>query len=130
PALAGEPIPLPVPVLKPALGKLCDALAEAGAGDAASHIRSTLDETRIDAGSLLTASLQRDQTAIRTGATHRGLSPDVLWLVAELAVSPFAHALQECLLAPADAASPLTAALTAWSHGYCPMCGSWPALAE
>src|SRR5437764_11470601 len=33
PALAGEPIPLPVPVLKPALGKLCDALAEAGAGD-------------------------------------------------------------------------------------------------
>jgi FdhE protein len=130
PALAGEPIPVPVPVLKPALGALCDALAEGGAGDSATHIRATLDETRIDAGSLLTASLQRDQTAIRTGATHRGLSPDLLWLVAELAVSPFAHALQEGLLAPAAPGSPLAEALTAWPHGYCPICGSWPALAE
>jgi FdhE protein len=130
PALAGEPIPVPLPVLKPALGTLCDALAEAGAGDAASHIRSTLDETRIDAGSLLTSSLQRDQAAIRTGATHRGLSPDLLWLVAELAVSPFAHALQESLVASAGPGSPLLAALGAWPHGYCPICGSWPALAE
>jgi FdhE protein len=24
----------------------------------------------------------------------------------------------------------LHAALNAWSHGYCPLCGSWPALAE
>jgi FdhE protein len=130
PALAGEPIPVPVPVLKPALGTLCDALAEGGAGDAASHIRATLDETRIDAGSLLAASLQRDQTAIRTGATHRGLSPDLLWLVAELAVSPFAHAIQETLVAPTGPDSPLGTALGAWAHGYCPICGSWPALAE
>jgi FdhE protein len=130
PALAGEPIPVPVPVLKPALGRLCDALAEGGAGEAATHIRANVDETRIDAGSLLTASLQRDQTAIRTGATHRGLSPDLLWLVAELAVSPFAHALQEHLVASAGPGSPLVTALGAWPHGYCPICGSWPALAE
>src|SRR5215212_1320041 len=39
PALAGEPIPLPVPVLKPVLLQLCDALASGGAGDAATHIR-------------------------------------------------------------------------------------------
>src|SRR5512144_308120 len=32
PALAGEPIPLPVPLLKPALVTLCDVLARGGAG--------------------------------------------------------------------------------------------------
>ena len=61
PALAGEPIPVPVPVLLPALLQLCDALAEGGAGEAATHIRQTIAEKQIDAGSLLTTSLHRDQ---------------------------------------------------------------------
>src|SRR5882672_6650916 len=38
PVLAGEPIPLPVPVFKPTLLALCDALASGGAGEAAVHI--------------------------------------------------------------------------------------------
>jgi FdhE protein len=84
----------------------------------------------MDAGSLLTASLKRDQTAIRTGAVHRGLAPDLLWLVAELAVSPFAYALQHALFGSGSAESPLAAALDSWNQGYCPLCGSWPALAE
>ena len=130
PGLAGEPIPMPVPILKPVLLGLCDALARGGAGEAAEHIRAHIDETRIDTGSLLAASLKRDQGAIRTGATHRGLAPDLLWLVAELAVSPFVHALQESLFSRAPADSALRGALDAWSHGYCPLCGSWPALAE
>src|SRR5436305_14016713 len=83
----------------------------------------------MDAGSLLTASLKRDQTAIRTGATHRGLAPDLLWLVGELAVSPYVHLLQERHLAqPPDQA--LRAAADAWTGGHCPACGSWPAVAE
>src|SRR6516225_3925475 len=45
PALAGEPIPLPVPLLKPALLALCAALARGGAGEAAERIRAHLDET-------------------------------------------------------------------------------------
>lgn len=130
PALAGEPIPMPVPVLKPALLRLCEALARGGAGEAADRIRANIDETRMDAGSLLTASLKRDQGAIRTGAVHRGLAADLVWLVAELAVSPFAHALQRSLFGSVTADSPLHAALDAWSHGYCCLCGSWPALAE
>lgn len=132
PALTGEPVPVPIPVLKPALVDLCDALARGGAGDAALHVRVQIDETRIDAGSLLAASLKRDQAAIRTGATHRGLAPDLVWLIAELAVSPFAHALERLLFSAAavTAESPLHAALASWPHGYCPLCGSWPALAE
>src|SRR5690349_15063449 len=111
PALAGEPIPLPVPLLKPALLNLCAALARGGAGDAAEHIRAQLIETRIDAGALLAASLKRDQTAIRTVAVHHGLAPDLVWLVAELAVSPLVYALQRSLFEQESAHQELHTAL-------------------
>ena len=129
PALAGEPIPLPVAMLTPALLQLCEELAKGGAADAADHIRTSIAESRMEAGSLLTASFQRDHTTIRTGAEQRGLSPDLVWLVAELAVSPYAYVLQRTLLPPSDD-GPIAAALVNWGHGYCPACGSWPALAE
>jgi FdhE protein len=128
PALAREPIPIPAALLGPAILSFCDALADGGAGQAAEHIRSVLEQNQMDRGSLLAASLSRDQEAIRTGAVHRGLAPDLLWLVAELAVSPFVHAVQRALFTHAD---PLLAeALAGWCHGCCPACGSWPALAE
>jgi FdhE protein len=130
PALAGEPIPLPVQLLTPTLLRLCDELARGGAGETAEHIRAAIEDARMDAGSLLAASFSRDQKAIRTGAVHRGLSPDLVWLVAELAVSPFAHVLQHVLLTPACDDPTLAAALSSWNQGYCPACGSWPALAE
>ena len=139
PALAGEPIPLPVAVLTRTLLQLCGELAASGAGEVAEHIRSAIDGRSLDAGSLLSASLSRDQEAIRTGAVHRGLAPDLVWLVAELAVGPFAHALQRAVFAGATRApdpdssqpdDPLTDALHRWHHGYCPACGSWPAMAE
>jgi FdhE protein len=129
PALAGEPIPVPVTVLTPVMFQLCDALARGGAGEAATHIRESMEGGTLEAASLLTASLHRDQAALRTGAVHRGLSPDLMWLVAELAVSPFAHALQRMLFDRA-AAPELRDALDAWPHGYCPACGSWPAVGE
>jgi len=129
PALAGEPVPLPVAVLTPTLFQLCDALAAGGAGDAATHIRESMDRGQLEAASLLTASLSRDQAALRTGAMHRGLSPDLMWLVAELAVSPFAHALQQMLFGSIESGE-LRHALDAWNRGYCPACGSWPAVGE
>jgi FdhE protein len=120
PMLSGEPIPVPVRMLKPAFLDLCEALAAGGAGDAAEHIKHSVESGQMDAGSLLTASLARNQDAIRTGAIHRGLAPDLVWLLAELAASPFAHALQRALLPTA----------CDWNHGYCAVCGSWPALME
>lgn len=129
PVFTGEPIPLPVTALRTTMLRLCGALAAGGAGDAAAHIHAAIDSGNIEAGSLLAASLTRDQAAIRTGATHRGLSPDLVWLVAELAVSPFVHTLQRLVFAtPGHDA--LSSALAGWSRGYCPACGSWPALAE
>jgi hypothetical protein len=132
PALTGEPIPLPVPALaamKTTLLDLCDALANGGAGDTAVHIHEAIESGRIEAGSLLTASLMRQQTVIRTGAIHRGLSPDLVWLVAELAVSPFVHALR-ATLCPSNADPRISEIVESWSFGYCSICGSWPALAE
>src|SRR5437773_1994359 len=105
------------------------------AGEAADHIRTAVETGSMDAGSLLAASLSRDQNAIRTGATHRGLAPDLVWLVAELAVGPFAYVLQRALLttgsvAVTSSSDAMSAALGEWNRGYCPACGSWPAMAE
>jgi FdhE protein len=129
PVLSGEPIPLPAPLLKPALVRFCVELAAGGAGDAASHIAAAIESGSIDAAALLAASLARDQDAIRTGATHMGFAPDLTWLIAELAVGPVAYALQRTLFTTEDS-GPLADALAAWNRGYCPACGSWPALAE
>jgi len=129
PIFAGEPIPVPLPLLQGALLKLCDALAEGGATEPASHIKEAIVSGSMEAGSLLTASLARDQNAIRVGAVHRGLAPDLLWLVAELATTPYAHTLQRSVLDHRHDET-FGAACAGWSAGYCPACGSWPALAE
>ena len=128
PALSGEPVPVPTKEIEPTVLRLCDELAAGGAGEAALHIKRVVASGQLEAGSLLTSSLARNQGAIRTGAVHRGLAPDLLWLVGELAVSPFAYRLQRVLFESPDHA--LQAALDGWSQGYCAACGSWPALAE
>src|SRR5947207_4239029 len=129
PALAGEPIPLPMPVLGPPLLQFCTTLGEGGAGDAAAHIETALSTGEIASASLLAACLARDQGAVRAGAVQHGLAPDLVWLVAELAAGPLIHLLQQQLLAAATGEA-LPSALQAWNRGYCPACGSWPALAE
>jgi FdhE protein len=129
PVFVGEPIPLPTAALTSALLRFCDELAAGGAGDPATHIGNAVQSGRLDGGSLLTASLGRDQEAIRTGTSQMGLAPDLAWLIAELAVGPVAHALQRVLLSTPSSRA-LADALAAWTHGYCPACGSWPALAE
>lgn len=128
PALAGEPVPLPVEEIEPTVLRLCDELAAGGAGDAALNIKTVIASGQLEAGSLLASSLARNQSAIRTGAVHRGIAPDLLWLIGELAVSPFVHRLQRVLFESPDQS--LQTALHGWSHGYCAACGSWPALAE
>ena len=131
PVFAGEPIPVPLGLLQTSLFQLCDALAEGGAAESAGHIKSAIANGTMEAGSLLTASLTRNQEAIRTGSVHRGLAPDLVWLVAELATTPFVYALQQSVFAHRDGADGVfAAACHSWNHGYCPACGSWPALAE
>ena len=132
PAFRGEPVALPVAMLRPLVLRACDDLAAGGAGDVARRVRGCLDEGRIDVGSLLIASFDRNQNAIRIKAVHEGIAPDVLWLAAELAVGPAAYVAQRTLFAPPGAGThpAMTGALAEWPHGYCPACGSWPAFGE
>jgi len=118
PALRNERVPIPNG-LKDTLPDLCNALAEGGATDSAIHIRDAILDRRIDAGSLLSVSLARNQKAIRTSALHMGLSPDLVWLVGELGSCPLAYHLQAQLSAQDH-----------WDRGYCPFCGSWPTFIE
>ena len=133
PALRGEPVEVPVAILAPSLDRFCRYLADAGAGDVARHLVETLESGRMSRGSLLSASLTRNQRAIRMGATQMGLAPDLVWLVGELATAPLAQLLQDRLFTTQegmDRSAPLPSALATWDRGYCPACGSWPALAE
>ncbi len=125
PAFRNADIPIP-DALKAALPPLCSAMIDAGAGDAAEHVRSAITGGTVDAGSLLRTSLARNDKAIRTSALHMGLSPDLVWLVGELGSTPLAHRMQQ------DVASrgSLAGSLAEWDRGYCPCCGSWPVLIE
>ena len=142
PFLRGEPAALPAALLGPLVLEACDDLAAGGAGDVARRVRACLDAGRVDMASLLTASFDRDQHAIRVKALHEGIAPDVLWLAAELATGPAAHVavgtLPEAAGVNRGGGSPqgagpgdgLVEALERWPHGHCPACGSWPAFAE
>jgi Protein involved in formate dehydrogenase formation len=124
-AFRGESFPLPSSAKEDVL-RICGALATGEATDSAHHIHGAVAEGEIDAGSLISVSLARNQKAIRTSAIHMGMAPDLLWLIGELASAPLAHRLQAQLFtSPA-----IQAAATAWDAGHCPCCGSWPALIE
>jgi hypothetical protein len=124
PAFRHEAIPVPE-ILEQLLPALCDALAQGGAGDSAVHIKNALISGAVNAGSLLKVSLARNQKAIRTSSIHLGFAPDLVWLIGELGSSPLAHHLQTRVLDPS-----IRRALPTWDRGYCPCCGSWPALIE
>lgn len=128
PVLHGEPVPLPSTVLALGAREFCDHLAGGGAGEMAAAIGRALDSGALDAGALLSACFGRDQRRVRFLTAQHGLSPDLAWLVAELALAPFAYLLQGRALARSN--PPVAAALREWDKGCCPACGSWPALAE
>jgi len=95
PALAGEPIPLPVARSgRRSFGsvKSCRRAAPAGAAD---RIRASIEETRIGRRNVALGVAPRDQTAIRTGAAH-GASRPIPVARRRLTVSR-RHALQRAL---------------------------------
>ncbi|MGE0394699.1 MAG: formate dehydrogenase accessory protein FdhE, partial [Vicinamibacterales bacterium] len=145
PALFGEPVPLPQHLLTLALRDFCERLATGRTEQTARAIQAAFDGP-LQPSAVISACFGRNQTQVRALAQHAGVAADVLWLIAELAVAPLAHLLQRQLFdgaATAGAAPPrpvpprtasagavLTDALAAWDRGFCPACGSWPALLE
>lgn len=128
PALHGEPIPLPSTVLQLTAREFCDHLAQGGAGTAASLVGRALDTRTIDGAAVISACFGRDQRRVRFMAAQQGLSPDIVWLVSELALAPFAHLLQRRAFGGNGTA--VTERTRDWNRGFCPACGSWPAIIE
>ncbi len=128
PVLFGEAISIELDLTRFVLG-FCDDLAQGEAGGAAHRLAELLSQGAIDVGSLIAASVARQQAAIRTKANHLGISADLLWLVAELAAGSVAHRAQRDVLSNQEAER-LDQVLSSWPLGCCPACGSWPAFAE
>jgi FdhE protein len=128
PVLHGEPIPLPSHVFALSAREFCEHLASGGAGDAATDVGRALDSRGLDPAALLSACFGRDQRRVRFMAAQAGVSPDLAWLVAEMALAPFAYLLEQRAL-PSEHAG-IAAAVVAWDRGFCPACGSWPAVTE
>ena len=128
PILHGEPIPLPSALLAMAAREFCEHLASGGAGEIASAVGRAFDTHALDAGALLSACFGRDQRRVRSLSAQAGVAADLTWLVSELALAPFAYLLQCRALAPDQHV--IAAALRAWDRGFCPACGSWPAVIE
>lgn len=75
----------------------------------------------LDAGRFLEAALCNDRESLAKAGAGTGAAAEALGALAGLAASPLLQACRRRL------ASDLP---EAWSQGYCPLCGSWPALAE
>lgn len=75
----------------------------------------------LDPLELLESAAARDHPRLETLAADARVDPHALAAVAELAVRPL---LQACGRGWADRTP------RDWPHGYCPICGAWPALVE
>ena len=76
----------------------------------------------IDVGGLLGPTLSGDRDAVDRAAEERGLDPDALARLLDIALQPFLWEAAAQLAAVTD--------VDRWDRGYCPVCAAWPALAE
>ncbi|HEY7876775.1 MAG TPA: formate dehydrogenase accessory protein FdhE [Gemmatimonadaceae bacterium] len=108
PLLHGTTLRLDTPRAPAHVRRLGDAIGLPGAHD-------------IDASELILAAITRDDGAITRIAARAGVAADTMAVIAQLAAKPLLHACARALA---------THVPIAWMHGWCPMCGAWPALAE
>lgn len=131
PMLAGEWVVVTGSTLRSFVIDLCNDLEAGETGGPAGRLGQIMARDEIDAGSLVAASIGRQQEAIRAKAHHVGVAPDLLWLVAELASAPIANRLQHALTVEMAVKHPELESLIAdWDRGFCSVCGSWPAFSE
>ncbi len=122
--------PLPVHVLAPAMIDLARSMTAASGYAAARRVADALASGDVDPARLLALIYQRDQDGVRQLAAGHALAVDMLWLVGDIAVGPAVHLQQIAALREDEPDSPVREALERWDQGFCPACGSWPALAE
>jgi FdhE protein len=119
PLLAGATVTLPPRLARTWLRQL---LRQA---ERAPHLRAVqqavADTHGFDASAILEAAVGLDEAHLGALAGRVGIDPNVLGALAHLAALPLLQACARILQHQLPAA---------WPHGYCPLCGSWPAFAE
>jgi FdhE protein len=103
------------------LARLAD-VAERGGQTQAASVRRALSATNLDPIDLLYACVCQDHERLLALAARANLDPDLLGTLGHLAALPLLHACGR-------AAAPLLEGLH-WETGACPVCASWPLLAE
>jgi FdhE protein len=98
---------------------LLETAAKAGGAAAALASAARADDGAL--GELLESALAQDSPRVSALAVRLGVEPEALAAVAGVAAVPLLRACAERWRERLPAA---------WSHGYCPLCGAWPALAE
>jgi FdhE protein len=119
PLLAGATVSVDARSVSRLLKQLVRVAARAGTSQLAS-LEAALTRD-VDVVKLFNASLWQDTRSIATLAALTPAHPDAFQAVVALLAVPFLHA---CNRLWAEAIP------EAWIHGYCPVCGSWPAFAE
>jgi FdhE protein len=84
-------------------------------------LSTRLPGRRLDAVALLHAAIACDRDTVARIALRARIEADALGVIGQLAAIPLLHA---CALRWREHIP------SAWTHGYCPICGAWPALAE
>jgi hypothetical protein len=130
PVLRGRIGSLPVDILVPTMVALAEDIAGVSGYAAARRVGEVIATSTLDVPALLAHVYQRDQDAVRQMAADAHLVVDLLWLLGDLVVAPGVHLEQVGALREGVSDSPVRDALERWDQGYCPACGSWPALAE
>jgi hypothetical protein len=130
PVLRGGIGPLPVDLLRPVMVDLSRDVAQISGYAAATRVGEAIAGGQVDAAALLAHVYQRDQQAVRQMALEHHLVVDLLWLVGDLVTAPVVYLEQVAALREGSPDSPVREAIERWEQGYCPACGSWPALAE
>ena len=105
------------------LQRLARNLAETSVvGSPAQRTSERLTRERLDVAPFLQSALDGDTEVIARAARERDLDPEAFGRLLELALQP--------VLWEAAARCATLTDVDTWDRGYCPVCGSWPTLAE
>jgi FdhE protein len=119
PLLAGTSAPLQARVIRRWLERLIRLAAMSGTDVMLSLAAARPSEP--ESVELFTSSIRSDTEAITRIAAAYGVDAEALQAVGALLPVPFLHACNLRLAGSVPAG---------WAHGYCPVCGAWPAFAE
>lgn len=123
PLLRGEAISIDIPAIEAALLRMCQAVGpHLERPGEASAIAGTIRRGQLAVADLVRQALDGEAAELRERAADGGLDGQLLGTLLRFSLFPALSQLAAAQTPPHGAA--------AWEPGYCPICGSWPLLAE